>query len=63
MKEERMQIDTAREKLSAMQIEIENIPAMSPDPAVREYRTYLGMQITTYENVIQVFDEGQSNAG
>jgi hypothetical protein len=58
MTEQAMQIDDARTKLGEMEAEYERIPANAFDRADREHRVYLKMQIDTYRNAIQVFDEG-----
>lgn len=56
-----MHIDDARQKLSDLQTELEQIPANCHTRADREYRIYLEMNIATFEQAIQAFDEGQKS--
>ena len=60
MTEIKMSVGEARNKLSEMQLELERIPANCHNRYDREYRTYLQMNISDYENAIQAFDEVSS---
>jgi len=60
MTEIRMSVGEARKKLSLMLTEMESLPANSQNRVDREYRTYLQMNISDYENAIQAFDEVSS---
>jgi len=60
MTEIRMSVGEARTKLSLMLTEMEALPANSQNKVDREYRTYLQMNISDYQNAIQAFDEVSS---
>ncbi len=55
----RMHIDDAKRKLAEMKSEYDAIPEDSGDPAKREYRTYLKINIDHMEKAIREFEDGK----
>lgn len=59
MSETKMSIADAKIKLAEMEKKFIELKEAT-DPAAKEYRNYLSVQIATFDNAIQKF-EGQSN--